>query len=376
MTDSLFFYGTLRHKPLLEIVLGHKADGIAIQDAVLNDYGVHRVAEGPFPTLIAKQGARADGLVVTGLTAQDIARLDFYEGGFDYDLVEVVLESGTMAQVYICAPDRWEQQGPWDFEDWCARWGEMSCHAAVEVMGHYGSLTRDQVAAHFPQIRGRAWSRVLGGQTHAGQAVRAGEIEIIAQRRAYTGYFAVNEVDLRHSRFDGTWSPELARSYFIAGDAALVLPYDPVRDCVLVVEQMRMGPLGRGDSEVWHLEPVAGRIDPGETAEEAALREAQEEAGLDIQRLEIVARGYPSPGDSTGYFHIFVGLADLPEKIAGLGGLATEHEDIRSRLIPLDEFIAMAERQALANTPLTLLAYWLAHHRSRLRSESGEDTPV
>jgi hypothetical protein len=33
-----------------------------------------------------------------------------------------------------------------------------------------------------------------------------------------------------------------------------------------------------------------------------------------------------------------------------------------------DDFLAMAERHALANTPLALLAYWLAHHRSRLRS--------
>lgn len=373
---GLFFYGTLQHVPLLEIVLGRAAGDIDVREAILKDHAVFSVAEGPFPMLVAEQGARATGVVVTGLTAQDIARLDFYEGGFDYDLITLALEDGSLAQVYICAPDRWQQQGAWDVDHWRAQWGEMSCHAATEVMGHYGRLNRTQVADIFPQIRARAWSRVLGGQTQAGQAVREGEVEIISQRRAYTGYFAVNEVDLRHPRFDGALSPVLERSYFVAGDAALVLPYDPLRDCVMVVEQMRMGPLGRGDPEIWHLEPIAGRIDPGEQAEQAALREAQEEAGLDIRSLETVARGYASPGDSTGYFHIFLGLADLPDDAAGLGGLASEAEDIRSRLISFDEFIAMAERQALANTPLALLAYWLAHHRSRLRSESGADTPA
>lgn len=278
MLGSLFFYGTLRYTPLLEIVLGRPLGQISFRQATLEGYAVHSVAEGPFPMLIAEQDARATGVLVTGLTAQDIARLDFYEGGFDYDLIEVALQDGSAAQVYICAPDRWQQQGTWDFEGWCAQWGAMSCHAAAEVMAHYGSLSRSQVADIFPQIRSRAWSRVLGGQTQAGQGVRAGEIEIVAKRRAYTGFFAVDEVDLRHSRFDGTWSPKLARSYFVAGDAALVLPYDPVRDCVMVVEQMRMGPLGRGDPEVWHLEPIAGRIDPGEPPEQAALREAQEEA--------------------------------------------------------------------------------------------------
>jgi len=326
------------------------------------------VTEGMFPALLPLVGATAQGLVARGLDAADIARLDFYEGGFGYDLVDVVLADGTAAQVYVCAPDRWQTSGLWDFDSWRAQWADMLCHAAHEVMDSFGQLARAEIDARFPQIRARAWSRALGGRTQAGQGVLDGRIEIAQTRRAYTGYFAVNEVSLRHARFDGNLSPLLERSYFVAGDAALVLPYDPVRDRVMVVEQMRMGPLGRCDTEVWQLEPVAGRIDPGESAEQAALREAREEAGLEIAQLETVARGYPSPGDSTGYFHIFVGLADLPDSAAGLGGLASEAEDILARLMSFDDFLAMAERHALANTPLALLAYWLAHHRSRLRS--------
>jgi nudix-type nucleoside diphosphatase (YffH/AdpP family) len=250
----------------------------------------------------------------------------------------------------------------------------MSCYAAQEVMEHRGTYDRDAVSAMFLQIRGRAWSKVLGNRTAAGQGVLNGKVDVQQKSRAYTGYFAVDEVTLRHERFDGTMSPALARSYFIGGDAALVLPYDPVRDCVLVVEQMRMAPLGRGDPEIWHLESIAGRIDAGETAEQTAIREAQEEADLTLDRLEVVARGYPSPGDSTGYYHIFVGLADLPEGTARVSGLEAEAENIRSRLISFSDFLAMAERQALANTPLALLAYWLSHHRSRLRSQSRSVT--
>ncbi|WP_298863665.1 gamma-glutamylcyclotransferase [uncultured Sulfitobacter sp.] len=368
MTAPLFFYGTLRHAPLLEIVLGRDLGAQNLKPAVLPEFAAFAVAEGPFPMLVAQAGGRAQGLCVSGLTDVDIARLDFYEGGFDYDLIDVVLESGQDAQVYVCATDRWTAQGAWDFVTWRTQWGEMSCHAAAEVMGHYGTYDRDAVAAMFPQIRARAWSKVLGAHWHAGQGVFDGRVEITKQLRAYTGYFAVDEVSLRHERFDGTMSPVLERSYFIGGDAALVLPYDPVRDVVLLVEQIRMAPIGRNDPEVWHLEPIAGRIDAGETAEHTALREAREEAELEIDRLELVARGYPSPGDSTGYYHIFVGIADLPEGAARVSGLETEAENIRSRLIPFTDFLAMAERQALANTPLTLLAYWLSHHRSRLRS--------
>ncbi len=354
--------------PLLEIALDRSIADIALMPAVLSDYAAFAVAEGPFPTLIPTDGGQADGVVASGLTQADIARLDFYEGGFKYDLIDVTLQDGSAAQVYVCAPDMWTATELWDLDEWAADWAEMSCHAAVEVMGYYGYRSREDVAAMFSQIRGRAWSKVLGGKTTAGQGVFNGDIEIVKKTRGYTGYFAVDEVSLRHQHFDGSTSPLLERSYFIAGDAALVLPYDPVRDRVLLVEQMRMGPLGRGDTEIWHLEPIAGRIDPGETAEHAARREATEEASLELNALETVARGYASPGDSTGYYHMFVGVTDLPDDAAGVGGLANEHENIRSRLVSFDDFLAMAETQALANTPLTLLAYWLAHHRSRLRS--------
>lgn len=368
MVKPLFFYGSLRHAPLLEVVLGRSLDSGAATAATLLDYAAYAVAEGPFPTLLAEQGSHAQGLLVSGLTASDIARLDFYEGGFDYDLVDVVLDGGQMAQVYVCGPERWTAVDLWDFDGWLSQWGAMSCHAASEVMVYLNSRTRDQVAAMFPQIRARAWSKVLAAGWTAGQEVFAGQVEIERKSRAYAGYFAVDEVSLRHQQFDGSMTPLLERSYFIAGDAALVLPYDPVRDRVLLVEQMRVGPLGRGDAEIWHLEPIAGRIDPGETAEHAAIREAREEAALELRSLEPVAKGYSSPGDSTGYYHIFVGLTDLPDGAAIIGGLASEVENIRSRLISFDDFIAMAERQAIANTPLALLAYWLAHHRSRLRS--------
>lgn len=368
MSAPLFFYGTLRHAPLLEIVLGRDLGADRLTPAVLPEFAALAVVEGPFPMIVAQSGGLAEGLCVTGLNDADIARLDYYEGSFNYDLVDVVLQDGRHAQVYICAPDRWTPQGAWDFRAWQDQCAEMSCHAATEVMGHFGTYGRDTVAAMFPQIRARAWSRVLGAQRRAGQGVFDGKVDIMRRVRAYTGYFAVDELSLSFERFDGSMSPVLERSYFISGDAALVLPYDPVRDVVLLVEQMRMGPIGRNDPEIWHLEPIAGRIDPGETPKQTALREAREEAELEIDRLELVARGYPSPGDSTGYYHIFVGTADLPEGTARVAGLASEAENIRSRLISFTDFLAMAEHQALANTPVTLLAYWLSHHRSRLRS--------
>lgn len=368
MGQALFFYGTLRHLPLLEIVLGRSLDGIDQTPAVLEGHEVRATAQGPFPMIVPRAGGQAHGLRVAGLGAQDLTRLDYYEGGFDYHLTPVTLRGGAHAQMYLSREGAATPQGQWSLAAWEADWAELSCHAAREVMGHLGTLDRAQVAAMFPQIRARARSRVLASARPSAQGLRRRPVEVLEQRRAYTGFFAVDEMRLTHERFDGTRSAPMERSYFIGGDAALVLPYDPQRDRVMLVEQMRMGPLGRGDGEVWHLEPIAGRIDPGEGPEQAARREAREEAGLRLGDLEAVARGYASPGESTTYFHIYLGLADLPDTAAGLGGAADEQEDIRAHLMSFDAFFAMAQTHALANTPVTLLAYWLAHHRSRLRS--------
>ena len=68
----------------------------------------------------------------------------------------------------------------------------------------------------------------------------------------------------------------------MSSDAVIVLPYDPVNDRILLVKQFRTGPYVKGDANPWVLEPIAGLIDVGETPVEAGLREAKEEAHLEI----------------------------------------------------------------------------------------------
>ena len=131
-------------------------------------------------------------------------------------------------------------------------------------------------------------------------------------------------------------------------------------DRVLLVEQVRTGPIARGDASLWQLEPVAGLIDPGETPETTAYREAEEEAGLTLTSLVPIAETYSSPGGSADFLYLFIGLCALPDVTSRLGGLATEGEDIRSHIFAFETVLDMAERMVLANLPLTMAIYWLA----------------
>jgi len=203
----------------------------------------------------------------------------------------------------------------------------------------------------------------------ADDRVRIGGVE-----EPYADYFSVEAIRLSQRRNDGGWSDPLLRAVFVSGDATVVLPWDPLRDRVMLVDQLRAGPLARGDAQPWLCETVAGRVDPGETPEQAARREAVEETGITVSRLFAAPHNYPSPGAVAEYLYLYVGIADLPDDSAGLGGLATEDEDIRSHLIPRAELTRMALAGEIRNGPLLNLALWLELKHAEIRHELGQGT--
>ena len=190
-----------------------------------------------------------------------------------------------------------------------------------------------------------------------------------AKRVVYKGFFSVEEHDLSYRKFNNQQSSILTRSALISSDAVIVLPYDPVNDRILLIEQFRVGPYIKGDENPWVLEPIAGLIDEGETPESAGIREAEEEAHLEIKRLELVARSYPSPGISTEFFHQYIGIVELLDSSDLIAGLSSENEDIRSHIFEYEQFFEMIESGKVKVGPLILLGLWLSKNRTRLRKK-------
>ena len=157
----------------------------------------------------------------------------------------------------------------------------------------------------------------------------------------YQGFFSVEEHSLSYRKFNEEQSAVVTRSALISSDAVIVLPYDPINDRVLLIEQFRTGPYVKGDEAPWVLEPIAGLIDSGETPESAGLRESREEANLEIKKFELVAQSYPSPGISTEFFHQYIGIVKLPENSSLIAGLPSENEDIRSHIFEYERFFEM-----------------------------------
>jgi nudix-type nucleoside diphosphatase (YffH/AdpP family) len=362
-----FLHGALCHPPLLAAVLGR---AVAMEPARLAGFAVVAEAGGRFPLLLRDPEAVAEGVLVRGLTAEDEARLDYYAAVFAFD-VEMHRVGDGVAAVHVAAPGRWQAGGPWDLAAWAARFGAAATATAGDVMA---AMARGEpaarVLARYPQMLARGASRVraaAGGPALVRRATGAGDVAVRQADQPWAGFFAVERYDLAFRRFGGGLSADVERTVFISADAVTVLPYDPARDRVLLIEQFRPGPFARGDAECWSLEAIAGRIDPGESPEEAARREAVEEAGLTLGALHPVADYYPSPAGKSEYLYSYVALTDLPDGIAGVHGVAGEAEDIRGHLMAFDRMMALVDSGEIANAPMILTALWLARHRDRLR---------
>jgi len=189
------------------------------------------------------------------------------------------------------------------------------------------------------------------------------EVEVLERSDRYEGFFHLSTFRLRHTLFAGGWSQEISRELFHRGGCVAVLPYDPIRDEVLLIEQFRIGALGQKEPP-WLTEIVAGGIEAGESPEDVAFREAGEEAGLSLKALHRIGSFFTSPGGTGERVTLFIGLVEGPLE-AGLHGLTDEGEDIRSFTLPLSEAEKAVERGVVDSMIPAYAIMWLAAHRGR-----------
>ncbi|MFT5114841.1 MAG: ADP-ribose pyrophosphatase [Parasphingorhabdus sp.] len=196
-------------------------------------------------------------------------------------------------------------------------------------------------------------------------AFRRDEVEVVNKERVYDGYFKVDRYEFVHPLYAGGQSEILSREVFERGQVGAVLPYDPVTDQIVLIEQFRPGPYAAG-SECWLLETVAGVLESGENPEQLVIREAEEEAGCKIQALEYVMRFFVSPGASTETVDLFCGKVNTIG-IGGLHGLASEGEDIKVMVVDREEAWSMLGEGKFVNAKTIIALQWLQLNWQRMQ---------
>ncbi|HLI10863.1 MAG TPA: NUDIX domain-containing protein [Alphaproteobacteria bacterium] len=192
------------------------------------------------------------------------------------------------------------------------------------------------------------------------------DVELVSRELLFQAHFRLEQYNLRHRLHAGGWSDVISRDMFERGSSAGVLPYDPERDAVVLIQQFRAGAYAAGCGP-WLTEIVAGMIGDGETAEAVCHREAKEEAGLVLGELVPISTHLTTPGACSETVSLFCGRVDS-SGAGGIHGLDHEHEDIRVIVVPAAEAFAMRRRnEEIHDSSTVACLLWLELNREELR---------
>lgn len=190
-------------------------------------------------------------------------------------------------------------------------------------------------------------------------------IKILECQDVYQGYFKVRKYTLQFRLFQGGWSPIIDRELFIRGKAVGVIAYDPHKDAVVLLEQLRIGALEHPETP-WMLEIIAGMVEKDELPEAVAKREAKEEANCDIRSLMPIYQYYSSPGGTSETFHLFCGIVDSAE-LGGVHGQVDEHENILAHVMPREKAYQLVQQGKIINSHTIIALQWLEMHYQELK---------
>lgn len=189
---------------------------------------------------------------------------------------------------------------------------------------------------------------------------------VVEKNVCYQGFFRLEKYHLRHRLFSGEWSALLTREMFERGHAAAVLPYDPVRDEIVMIEQFRPGAIDAPGGP-WLLEIVAGMIETGETAEAVVKRESIEESGCIVTDLIPLYDFLVSPGGTTERIALFCGRVNAAVA-NGIHGASEEGEDIKVHVVSFDTAITLLKSGKITAASAIIALQWLALNRDDVRA--------
>jgi ADP-ribose pyrophosphatase len=179
------------------------------------------------------------------------------------------------------------------------------------------------------------------------------------------GFLRVVRYALKRRAFNGQWSPVFNCEVLERKSAVAILPYDPLLDRVILIEQFRPGALTHPQSP-WLLEIPAGVIDNNENPEQVAYRELTEETGCETSVLHFISEFFVSPGAANEYLYLYCAKVDACT-IEGIHGLADENEDIRVINLSAEEAFAKRDAGDIKTAPALTALMWLQIHREHLQ---------
>lgn len=187
-------------------------------------------------------------------------------------------------------------------------------------------------------------------------------VKIIKTERKLNDFFVVDKAYLQYEKFNGQFSETVFRFNLNRNEAAAVLIYLEDKDRLLLIRQFRYADYAKGAGG-WIEEIVAGVMEENETPLQCARRETIEETGYEINRFEHIASAYSTPGITTEFMHLYLGIGQSSDLKHRGGGLDEEHEDIQLFEISREEARERLKNKKIRDAKTILaLQYFLLNH--------------
>lgn len=184
------------------------------------------------------------------------------------------------------------------------------------------------------------------------------DVELRKVETAWQGYLTVLKATF--SGPDGPFVREIEHH----GRAACVLPFDPERRTALLVNLPRAPVIWAGGPPEL-LEAPAGMVE-NEDPEDTAVREAFEECGVRLGRLDPVGSPFSTPGVSSERIDLFLAPYASADRTGPGGGLPAENEHIDVQEVPLTLLWQWVEQRRIEDLKTLALILALRVRRPEL----------
>ncbi|MCR0996846.1 GDP-mannose pyrophosphatase nudK [Serratia rubidaea] len=185
------------------------------------------------------------------------------------------------------------------------------------------------------------------------------KIDNVKKELLSDNWYVLNKYTFDLKRKQGG-SVQQVREVYDRGNGATILLYNREKGSVVLTNQFRMPTYVNGNESGMLLEACAGLLD-GDEPELCARREAEEETGFQVDKVQKIFEAYMSPGGVTEIIHFFIAEYQDDQRRAVGGGI--EDEDIEVVELPFSEAIAMiADGRIKDGKTIMLLQYLQLHN--------------
>jgi len=185
-------------------------------------------------------------------------------------------------------------------------------------------------------------------------------IKILKTEILSDNWYILKKITYSYTKQDGSTKTQVREAYD-RGNGATILLFNKEEKTVILTRQFRMPSFINGNESGMLIESCAGLLD-GDSPEDCAIKEAEEETGYMIKNPKKIFEAYMSPGAVTEIVHFFVAEYSKSMKVNEGGGAKDEEENIEVLEMHIDEAMKMIENGEIKDGKTIMLLQYLKLH--------------